>query len=158
MTGFGSYEFGQSTKWLELLKDIAPRVMRAAVLVNRAVASSMAQLGAIHGVAPSFGVEVSSIDLHDAGEMERAITAFARAPNGGLILTGSGSGARRELVITLAAQPAPEATLDPSRCVRRRRDRLPSRDYQGDLSASFANSTNARVIAPCGWASSSRIE
>jgi putative tryptophan/tyrosine transport system substrate-binding protein len=104
VTGFTSYEFGQSTKWPELLKEIAPRVTRAAVLLNRAVASSMAQLGAIQGVAPSFGVEVSSIDLHDAGELEHAITAFARVPNGGLILTGSGSGARRELIITLAAR------------------------------------------------------
>jgi putative tryptophan/tyrosine transport system substrate-binding protein len=104
VTGFTSSEFGQSAKWLELLKEIAPRVTRAAVLLNRAAAGSMAQLGAIQGVAPSFGVEVSSIDLHDAGEVEHAIAAFARAPHGGLILTGSGSGARRELIITLAAR------------------------------------------------------
>src|SRR5262245_21661819 len=104
VTGFTSAEFGQSAKWLELLKEIAPRVTRVAVLLNRAVAGSMAQLGAIQGVAPSFGVEVSSIVLNDAGEMERAITAFARAPNGGLILTGAGSGARRELIIALAAR------------------------------------------------------
>jgi putative tryptophan/tyrosine transport system substrate-binding protein len=104
VTGFTSSEFGQSAKWLELLKEIAPRVTRAAVLLYRAVAAPMAQLGAIQGVAPSFGVEVSSIDLHDAGEVEHAITAFARAPNGGLILTGAGSGARRELIIALAAR------------------------------------------------------
>jgi putative ABC transport system substrate-binding protein len=104
VTGFTSAEFGQSAKWLELLKEIAPRVTRVAVLLNRAVAGSMAQLGAIQGVAPSFGVEVSSIVLNDAGEMERAITEFARAPNGGLILTGAGSGARRELIIALAAR------------------------------------------------------
>jgi putative ABC transport system substrate-binding protein len=104
VTGFASFELGQSAKWLELLKEVAPRVTRAAVLLNRAVASSMAQLGAIQGVAPSFGVEVSSIDLNDAGEMEHAITAFARAPNGGVILTGSGSGARRGLIIALAAR------------------------------------------------------
>jgi ABC transporter substrate binding protein len=79
-------------------------VTRAAVLLYRAVASPMAQLGAIQGVAPSFGVEVSSIDLQDAGEVEHAITAFARATNGGLILTGVGSGARRELIIALAAR------------------------------------------------------
>jgi putative ABC transport system substrate-binding protein len=101
VTGFTSAEFGQSAKWLELLREIAPRVTRVAVLLNRAVAGSMAQLGAIQGVAPSFGVEVSSIVLNDAGEMERAITEFARAPNGGLILTGAGSGARRELIIRL---------------------------------------------------------
>jgi putative ABC transport system substrate-binding protein len=104
VTGFTSFEFGQSAKWLELLKEIAPRLSRAAVLLNRAVAGSMAQLGAIQGVAPSFGVEVTSISLNDPSEMEHAITAFARTPNGGLILTGSGSGARRELIITLAAQ------------------------------------------------------
>jgi putative tryptophan/tyrosine transport system substrate-binding protein len=104
VTGFTSFEFGQSAKWLELLREIAPRVTRAAVLLNREVASSMAELGAIQAVAPSFGVEVSSIDLRDAGAMERAITAFARAPNGGLITTGAGSGARRELIITLAAR------------------------------------------------------
>jgi putative tryptophan/tyrosine transport system substrate-binding protein len=104
VTGFTSFEFGQSAKWLELLKEIAPRVTRAAVLLNRAVAAAMAQLGAIQGVAPSFGVEISSIDVQDADEVELAITAFARAPNGGLILTGGGSGARRELIITLAAR------------------------------------------------------
>jgi ABC-type uncharacterized transport system substrate-binding protein len=104
VTGFTSSEFGQSTKYLELLKEIAPRVTRAAVLLHRGVAAPMAQLGAIQGVAPSFGVEVSSIDLQDAGEVERAITAFARVPNGGLILTGAGSAARRELIIALAAR------------------------------------------------------
>jgi putative tryptophan/tyrosine transport system substrate-binding protein len=104
VTGFTYAEFGQSAKWLELLKEIAPRVTRAAVLLNRGVAASMAQFGAIQGVAPSFGVEVSSIDFRDVGEVEHAITAFARAPNGGLILTGTGSGARRELIITLAAR------------------------------------------------------
>src|SRR5262249_61872919 len=103
VTGFTSAEVGQSAKWLELLKEIAPRVTRVAVLLNRAVAGSMAQLGAIQGVAPSFAAEVSSIGLNDADEMERAITAFARAPNGGLILTGAGSGSRRELIIALAA-------------------------------------------------------
>jgi ABC-type uncharacterized transport system substrate-binding protein len=104
VTGFTSFEFGQSTKWLELLKEIAPRVTRAAVLLDRAFGASMAHLGAIQGVAPSFGVEVSSIDLRDAGEVQHAIIAFARAPNGGLIVTGGGSGARRELIITLAAR------------------------------------------------------
>jgi putative ABC transport system substrate-binding protein len=104
VTGFTPFEFGQSAKWLELLKEIAPRVTRAAILLNRGVAGSMASLGAIQGVAPSFGVEVSSIDFRDVGELEHAITAFARAPNGGLILTATGSGARRELIITLAAR------------------------------------------------------
>jgi putative ABC transport system substrate-binding protein len=102
VTGFTSLEFGESAKWLELLKEIAPRVTRVAVLLNRA--ASMAQLGAVQGVAPSFGVEVSSIDLRDAGEMEHAITTFAGAPNGGLIVTGGGSAVRRELIVALAAR------------------------------------------------------
>jgi putative ABC transport system substrate-binding protein len=104
VTGFTPFEFGQSAKWLELLKEIAPRVTLAAVLLNRGIAGSMASLGAIQGVAPSFGVEVSSIDFRDVAQMGHAITAFARAPNGGLILTGSGSGERRALIITLAAR------------------------------------------------------
>ena len=104
VTGFASYEFGQSAKWLELLKEIAPHVTRAAVLLYRAQAAPMAQFGAIQGVAPSLGVEVSSIELQDVAEVEHAIAAFARAPNGGLILTGAGSGARRELIIALAAR------------------------------------------------------
>src|SRR5262245_20995759 len=88
MTGFTSSEFGQSGKWLELLKEITPRVMRAAVLVNRAGPAGIAQFGAIQAVAPSLGVEISSIDMRDASEIEHAVTAFAHAPNGGLILTG----------------------------------------------------------------------
>jgi putative tryptophan/tyrosine transport system substrate-binding protein len=104
VTGFTPAEFGQSGKWLELLKEIAPRVTRAAVLVNRAFPAGIAQFGAIQAVAPSLGVEISSIDLRDAGEIEHAVTALAHAPNGGLILTGGGSGVRRELIIRLAAQ------------------------------------------------------
>ena len=105
VTGFTSSEFGQSGKWLELLKEITPRVTRAAVLVNRALPAGIAQFGAIQAVAPSLGVEISSIDLRgDASEIEHAVTAFAHAPNGGLILTGGGSLVRRELIIRLAAQ------------------------------------------------------
>jgi putative ABC transport system substrate-binding protein len=105
VTGFTPFdEFGQSGKWLQLLKEIAPQVTRAAVLLNRAFASGIAQLGAIQAVAPSLGVEVRPIDLREAGEIEHAITDFARAPNGGLILTGAGGGARRELITTLAAR------------------------------------------------------
>jgi putative ABC transport system substrate-binding protein len=103
-TGFTPLEFGQSGKWLELLKEIAPYVTRAAVLLNRAVTAGIAQLGAIQAVAPLFGVEVSPIDVRDAIQLEQAVTEFARVPNGGLILTGAGAGARRELVITLAAR------------------------------------------------------
>jgi ABC-type uncharacterized transport system substrate-binding protein len=105
VTGFAaSAEFGQSGKWLELLKEIAPRVTRAAVLLNRAFAGGVAQLGAIQAVAPLFGVEVRPIEMRDAGETEHAIVDFARTSNGSLILTSAGSGARRELVIALAAR------------------------------------------------------
>jgi len=104
ITGFTSTEFGQSGKWLELLKEIAPHVTRAAVLFNRAFAAGIAQFAAIQAVSPSLGVEVSAIDLRDTSEIEHAVTAFARASNGGLILTGGGSAVRRELIITLAAR------------------------------------------------------
>ena len=77
---------------------------RAAVLFNRAFGSGIGQLGAIQAVAPSLGVEVSPIDLRDASEIEHAVAAFARASNGGLIVTGAGAGARREVIITLAAR------------------------------------------------------
>jgi putative tryptophan/tyrosine transport system substrate-binding protein len=88
-TGFTLYEYGISGKWLELLKEVAPRVTRAAVLRDPALASGGGQLGAIQSVAPSFGVELSPVGVRDAGEIERAITAFARGSNGGLIVTGS---------------------------------------------------------------------
>ncbi len=78
-----------SAKWLELLKEIAPGVTRAAVLRDPAIASGIGQLGAIQSVAPSFGVEVSPINVRDAGEIERAVAAFARSPNGGLIVTAA---------------------------------------------------------------------
>ena len=72
------FEYGISGKWLELLKEIAPRVTRVAVLRDPAVAAGIGQFGAIQAVAPSFGVEVSPVDVRDAGEIERAVAAFAR--------------------------------------------------------------------------------
>ena len=90
VTGFTVFEFGISGKWLELLKEVAPRVKRAAVLRDP-MASGTGQLGAIQGAAPSFGVELRPVDVRDAPEIERAVTTFARAPNGGLIVTGSSS-------------------------------------------------------------------
>jgi putative ABC transport system substrate-binding protein len=104
VTGFEATELGQSAKWLELLKEIAPHITRAAVLLNRAFVSGVGQLGAIQAVATSLGIQVSSIDMRDPSDMERAVTAFARSSNGGLIVTGAGSGARRELIIKLAAR------------------------------------------------------
>jgi ABC-type uncharacterized transport system substrate-binding protein len=88
-TGFTNFEYGISGKWLELLKEIAPRVTRVAVLRDPAVASGIGQFAAIQAVAPSLGVEVSPVGLHDAGEIERGLTAFSRDSNGGLIVTPS---------------------------------------------------------------------
>ena len=104
-TGFIQYEYGLSGKWLELLKEIAPRVTRAAVIRDAAIASGTGQWGALQSVAPSFGVELSPVNMLDAGEIERAIAAFARSPNGGMILTGSALAVfHRDLIVTLAAR------------------------------------------------------
>ena len=102
-TGFITYEFGMSAKWLELLKQIAPGVMRAAVIRDPATSTGVGMFGAIQSVAPLVGVQASPVGVHDAGEIERVITAFARTPNGGLIVTGSALTAlHRDLIITLA--------------------------------------------------------
>ena len=93
-TGFTAFEYGMSGKWLELLKEIAPRVTRAAVLRDPAIPQGIGQFGAIQSVAPSLGLEVSPVDVRDAGEIERAVAAFARGSNGGLIVTGSAIGDR----------------------------------------------------------------
>jgi putative ABC transport system substrate-binding protein len=104
-TGFTMLEYGMSGKWLELLKQIAPRVTRAAVLRDPAIASGIGQFGAIQAVAPSLGVELSPVDVRDASEIERAVTSFARSGNGGLIGTPSPLATRhRDLIITLAAR------------------------------------------------------
>jgi putative ABC transport system substrate-binding protein len=105
VTGFTNFEYGMSGKWLELLKEIAPRVTRVAVLRDRATAAGSGQLGAIRSVAPSFGVELRPVDARDADEIERAVTTFARGSNGGLIVTGTGLGlVHRMVIITLAAR------------------------------------------------------
>ena len=88
-TGFSMFEYGLSGKWLELLKQIAPGVTRAAVLRDPAIASGIGQFAAIQAVAPSLGVELSPVNVRDAPEIERAVTAFARSGNGGLIVTAS---------------------------------------------------------------------
>jgi ABC-type uncharacterized transport system substrate-binding protein len=104
-TGFTLFEYGIGAKWLELLKEIAPNMTRAAVLRDPAIAAGVGQLGAVQAVAPSFRVEVSPADIRDAAEIERAVGAFARTPNGGMIVTGSPSqGIHRELLISLAAK------------------------------------------------------
>ena len=104
-TGFVTTEFGFSAKWLELLKELAPRVTRVAVLRSSAVASQIALFGGIQSVAPALGVELRPIDTRDAGEIERAVAAFAGEPNGGLIAaSGSGVLLHRELIVALAAR------------------------------------------------------
>jgi putative tryptophan/tyrosine transport system substrate-binding protein len=104
-TGFIMYEYGLSAKWLELLKEIAPRVTRAAVIRDAAIATGIGQLAVIQAAAPSFGVEVRPVGVRDANEIERAVTAFARSSNGGLIVTGSPlTAAYRKLIIALAAR------------------------------------------------------
>ena len=104
-TGFIMFEYGLSGKWLELLKQIAPGVTRAGVLRDPAITAGIGQFGAIQSVAPSLGVEVSPVNVRDAGEIERAVTSFARSANGGLIVTASPLAVvHRELIITLAAR------------------------------------------------------
>ena len=106
MTGFMIFEYGFSGKWLELLKQIAPRLTRAAVIRDPAISIGTAQFSAIQTVAPSLGVEVTPIGVHDVGAIERAVEAFARSTNGGLIVTGTGimPAVTRDLIIMLAAR------------------------------------------------------
>jgi putative tryptophan/tyrosine transport system substrate-binding protein len=104
-TGFTFFEYGVSGKWLELLKQIAPRVTRAAVLRDSTLMASMGQFAAIQSVAPSFGVELIPIDTRQPDEIEQAVEAFARGSNGGLIVvTGTSAIVHRDLIITLAAR------------------------------------------------------
>jgi putative ABC transport system substrate-binding protein len=104
-TGFMNFEFGMAGKWLELLKQIAPNVTRAAISRDPTVGSGTMQFAAIQAVAPSLAVEVNPFNLRDAGEIDRAIAAFARAPSSGLIVTmGAGTVRHRDLIISLAAR------------------------------------------------------
>jgi putative tryptophan/tyrosine transport system substrate-binding protein len=104
-TGFMQFEYGLSAKWLELLKEIAPGVTRAAVLRDSALPAGIGQFAVIQSVARSVGVDVSPVNMRDASEIERSIVGFARATNGGLILTaGPLASIHRELIITLAAR------------------------------------------------------
>jgi putative ABC transport system substrate-binding protein len=104
-TGFIQFEFSLSGKWVELLKQIAPGVTRAAVLRDPNLPNGIGQFAVIQSVAPSVGMEVIAISVRDAVEIERAVTAFARSPNGGLIVTSTALAlAHRELIIALAAQ------------------------------------------------------
>ena len=105
ITGFIQFEYGFVGKWVELLKQIAPGVTHAAVLRDPDVSAGIGQFAVIQAVAPSLGVEVTAINGCDAGEIERAVAAFARSPNGGLIAAASAlTLAHRELIIALAPQ------------------------------------------------------
>jgi putative ABC transport system substrate-binding protein len=105
-TGFTAFEYSLSGKWLELLKEIAPNLTRIAILRDPALAAGIGQFAVIQAMAPpSFGVELSPIDVRDAGEIERDVAAFAGETKGGLIVTGSsGAAVHRELIIMLAAR------------------------------------------------------
>jgi putative ABC transport system substrate-binding protein len=104
-TGFMVFDYGLSGKWLERLKEIAPKVTRAAVIRDAANPAGIGQFAVIQSVAPSFGVELTPVVARDGGEIERAVTAFARSPNGGLIVLGSALGARHsDLIVMLAAR------------------------------------------------------
>ena len=105
VTGFMQFEYSLSGKWVELLKQIAPSVTRAAVLRDPALTSGIGQFAVIQSVAPTAGVDVIPVSVRDAAEIERAVAAFARASNGGLIMTASSLAAvHRDLIIALAAR------------------------------------------------------
>jgi putative ABC transport system substrate-binding protein len=104
-SGFTLFEYAISAKWLELLKETSPRVTRVAVLRNPALISGGGQFGAIQTAAPSFGIELRPVDVRNRSEIERAIAAFARSSNGGLIVTATTlADLHRELIISLAAR------------------------------------------------------
>jgi putative ABC transport system substrate-binding protein len=105
MTGFTLFEYSMSAKYLELLKEIAPGVKRAAVVREAGTAPGSGQFAAAQAAAPGLGVELSAIGVRDAGEIESGIASFARSPNGGLVVTGSSPAAvHSNLIITLAAR------------------------------------------------------
>ena len=105
VTGFTVFEYSMSGKWAELLKAVAPNVKRLAVLRDAGMPQGMGQFGAVQSLAPSLGVDVSPLNVRDAGEIERDIAAFAHESNGGLIVTGSGLAiVHRALIVTLAAR------------------------------------------------------
>ena len=105
VTGFAYIEYGMSGKWLEVLKEVAPKVTRAAILRDPALPVGIGQFGAMQSAAPSFGVETSPIDVRDVGEIERGITDFARKANGGLIVAaGPAALINRNVIIAVAAE------------------------------------------------------
>ena len=120
-TGFMQFEYSLSGKWLELLKEIAPRATRAAVLWDPTLPAGIGQFAIIQSVAPSLGVEVIPVNVRDAPEIERAVAAFARSGNGGMVVTSTASTVfHRELIATLAAWHKLPAVY-PGRDFRRQR-------------------------------------
>jgi putative tryptophan/tyrosine transport system substrate-binding protein len=103
-TGFTMFEFGIGAKWLELLKEIAPRVTRVGILRDPAIPAGIGQLAAMQSIAPSFGVELSPLGVRDAGEIERAVTGFAASKGGLIVLPGALTTTHRALIITLGAR------------------------------------------------------
>jgi putative ABC transport system substrate-binding protein len=104
-TGFTQIEYGTGAKWLELLKEVAPRMTRVAVLRDPAIPEGIGQFAVIQSVAPSLRVEVSPIDIREAGEIERAVAEFGRSANGGLIVTSSGlANVHRPVILRLAVR------------------------------------------------------
>jgi putative ABC transport system substrate-binding protein len=105
VTGFTIYEYGMGAKWLELLKDVAPGVNRVGIVRDPASVADIGMFGAIQSVAPALGMQVSPINLHDASEIDRGISAFANEPNCGLVVVGAASAfVHREQIIALAAR------------------------------------------------------
>jgi putative tryptophan/tyrosine transport system substrate-binding protein len=104
ITGFLSFEYSMSGKWAELLKQIAPNVTRALVFRDPTTAAGIGQFGAVRSVAQSLGIELTPVNVRDTKEIERTVADFARAGNGGLIVTPGGAAARRGLIISLAAR------------------------------------------------------
>jgi putative ABC transport system substrate-binding protein len=104
VTGFMQFEYSLSGKWLELLKQIAPGVTRAAVFRDPSNPSGIGQFAVMQAVAPGLGVEVVPINVRDAGEIERAVATFARSTNGGLIATGGPTTTHFQLIVALAAR------------------------------------------------------
>jgi putative ABC transport system substrate-binding protein len=104
-TGFGQFEYGIGAKWLELLKELSPKLKRAGIIRDPTITAGPGQFGAIQSVAPSLGVEISPLNVRDASEIERVITTLARTENSGLIVTGSALAVvHRKLIISLAAK------------------------------------------------------
>jgi putative ABC transport system substrate-binding protein len=104
-TGFTTYDYGIGAKWLELLKEVAPNVTRAGVIRDPTIAGGLGAWAAIQSASPATGIEVSPINMTDAQEIERGVAAFAQAPNGSLVLTGSALAVQhRDLIISLAAR------------------------------------------------------